>query len=381
MEIFISNSLEHSPPLEEQKAIAEVLSSLDDKIDLLHRQNKTLEALAQTLFRQWFVEEAGDEWEVGRLGDIIDFNPPHSLKKGKLYPFLEMGNVQTNQSSILDWYDRAFTSGTKFKNGDTLLARITPSLENGKTAYVDFLKEGEIGWGSTEFIVMRMKEGYHPFISYVIARDDDFREFAIGNMTGSTGRQRAQAQDLKEYEISIPPKNVIEKLNSAIEYIPIKIKANSIEELAEGTDINIRDKNIHVKIIRDPQTNIDFGDKEHKRGPVALNDIIGFKIIDEGIGFNNDNLQSFETLDSEHKIDKGCRGVGRLLWLKVFKSVEIVSYFKQGKDVIKRVFTFDAKTGVSEPSDEKVDLSSDDIKTTIHLNVTRGAKIGSVKSC
>ncbi len=143
---------------------------------------------------------------------------------------------------------------------------------------------------------------------------------------------------------------------------------HSIEELAEGTDINIRDKNIHVKIIRDPQTNIDFGDKEHKRGPVALNDIIGFKIIDEGIGFNNDNLQSFETLDSEHKIDKGCRGVGRLLWLKVFKSVEIVSYFKQGKDVIKRVFTFDAKTGVSEPSDEKVDLSSDDIKTTIHLN-------------
>ncbi len=226
---FLSQTVWNIPPLEEQKAIAEVLSSLDDKIDLLHRQNKTLEALAQTLFRQWFVEEAGDEWEVGRLGDIIDFNPPHSLKKGKLYPFLEMGNVQTNQSSILDWYDRAFTSGTKFKNGDTLLARITPSLENGKTAYVDFLKEGEIGWGSTEFIVMRMKEGYHPFISYVIARDDDFREFAIGNMTGSTGRQRAQAQDLKEYEISIPPKNVIEKLNSAIEYIPIKIKANSIE--------------------------------------------------------------------------------------------------------------------------------------------------------
>ena len=215
------------PQLEEQKAIAEVLSSLDDKIDLLHRQNKTLEELAQTLFRQWFIEEAKDEWEVGTLKDILQFNPTHSLKKGEMYPFLEMGNVQTFKSSVADWYEREFTSGTKFKNGDTLLARITPSLENGKTAYVDFLEEDEIGWGSTEFIVMRMKKEYHPFISYLIARNEDFRDFAIGNMTGSTGRQRAQAKDIKEYEVSIPPIKVIEKLNKAIEPIPIKLKSNS----------------------------------------------------------------------------------------------------------------------------------------------------------
>jgi len=226
------------PPLKEQKAIAQVLSSLDDKIDLLHRQNKTLEALAQTLFRQWFVKEAGDEWEVGTLDDIMIFNPTHSLKKGEMYPFLEMGNVQTFKSSVAGWYERAFTSGTKFKNGDTLLARITPSLENGKTAYVDFLKDDEIGWGSTEFIVMRMKKGYHPFISYLIARNEDFREFAIGNMTGSTGRQRAQAKDIKEYEISIPAIEIIEKLNEAIEPIPIKIKANA-EQIK--TLENIRD--------------------------------------------------------------------------------------------------------------------------------------------
>jgi len=216
-----------TPIYQEQKAIAEVLSSLDDKIDLLHRQNKTLEELAQTLFRQWFIEEADDGWEVGTLDDIMEFNPTHSLKKGEMYPFLEMGNVQTFKSSVADWYERAFTSGTKFKNGDTLLARITPSLENGKTAYVDFLQNDEIGWGSTEFIVMRMKENYHPFISYLIARNEDFREFAIGNMTGSTGRQRAQAKDIKEYEISIPPIKVIEKLNEVIEPIPIKIKSNS----------------------------------------------------------------------------------------------------------------------------------------------------------
>jgi len=215
------------PPLEEQKTIAEVLSSLDDKIDLLHRQNKTLEELAQTLFRQWFIEEAKDEWEIGTLEDIIDFNPTHSLKKGEMYPFLEMGNVQTFKSSVAGWYDRAFTSGTKFKNGDTLLARITPSLENGKTAYIDFLEENQIGWGSTEFVVMRMKKTYHPFISYLIARNEDFRDFSIGNMTGSTGRQRAQAKDIKEYEIAIPSVEIIKKLNESIKDIPIKIKANS----------------------------------------------------------------------------------------------------------------------------------------------------------
>jgi type I restriction enzyme S subunit len=61
------------PPLPEQKAIANVLSSLDDKIDLLHRQNKTLEAMAETLFRQWFIEEAKDDWEDGVLNDEFDF--------------------------------------------------------------------------------------------------------------------------------------------------------------------------------------------------------------------------------------------------------------------------------------------------------------------
>lgn len=214
------------PPLEEQKAIAEVLSGLDDKIDLLHRQNKTLEELAQALFRQWFIEEVKEEWEIGTLEDIVDFNPTYKLKKGVLATYLAMESVQTNKSSSSGWYTREMASGAKFMNNDTLLARITPSLENGKTAFVDFLDDNEIGWGSTEFIVMRMKEDYHPFVSYLIARNQDFRDFAIGNMTGSTGRQRAQAEDLKKYEIVIPPFQEIEILNKLLEPIPPKLKAN-----------------------------------------------------------------------------------------------------------------------------------------------------------
>ena len=78
------------PPIAEQKAITAVLSSLDDKIDLLHRQNKTLEAMAETLFRQWFVEEAGEDWEDGTIADLIEFNPSRKLAKGTVAPYLEM---------------------------------------------------------------------------------------------------------------------------------------------------------------------------------------------------------------------------------------------------------------------------------------------------
>lgn len=215
------------PPLPEQKAIASVLSSLDDKIDLLHRQNKTLEAMAETFFRQWFVEEAEDDWEEGILNDIIDFNPKYSLKKGSKSPYLEMKNVSTSTFNPDGWYYRDLTSGMKFKNGDTVIARITPCLENGKTCHITFLKEDQVGWGSTEYIVMRMKEPYHKFISYLIAKDNDFRDFAISSMTGSSGRQRAQAEMLKEYELKIPTSENIRKMNEQSESFLNKLKYNS----------------------------------------------------------------------------------------------------------------------------------------------------------
>lgn len=204
-------------PLSEQKAIAEVLSSLDDKIDLLHRQNKTLESLAQTLFRQWFIEEADDSWKNGTITDLLELNPKRILSKGTVAPYLEMSNLSNSLYHPADWYDREFSSGTKFVNGDTLLARITPCLENGKTGFVDFLEEEQVGWGSTEFIVMRAKEPLHPFFSYILARHQDFRDFAIGCMVGSSGRQRADVDNLATYEIKIPSTNVINSFNAYIE--------------------------------------------------------------------------------------------------------------------------------------------------------------------
>ena len=96
---------------------------------------------------------------------------------------------------------RAYIGGTKFQKNDTLLARITPSLENGKTGFVDFLDESEIASGSTEFIVLRAKENISPYWVYCLAREDNFRYYAISSMVGSSGRQRVQDKYLEQYAV------------------------------------------------------------------------------------------------------------------------------------------------------------------------------------
>lgn len=219
------------PKLKEQRAIAEVLSSLDDKIDLLHRQNKTLESLAQTLFRQWFIEDADESWPMGRITDLIEFNPPLRLPKAAVAPYVEMADLSTTVYQPVGWRDRPFTSGSKFQNGDTLLARITPCLENGKTAFIDFLDEDQVGWGSTEFIVMRSK-GLHPFFSYVLARHPEFRDFAVGCLVGSSGRQRVDLENVATYELKLPPRDVSGRFDKAIVPILRKMKLNYAQEVS-----------------------------------------------------------------------------------------------------------------------------------------------------
>lgn len=218
-----------APPPLEQRAIAAVLSSLDDKIDLLHRQNKTLEAMAETLFRQWFVEEAQADWVDGTIADLIEFNPSRKLAKGSVAPYLEMAALSNTTFNPEGWYDREFSSGTKFMNGDTLLARITPCLENGKTAYVTFLEDGQVAWGSTEYIVMRPKGNMHPFFAYALARNSDFRDYAEGCLAGSSGRQRVDVDHLKNYEIKIPSGAVVNEFNAFSESAVPKLHSNSMQ--------------------------------------------------------------------------------------------------------------------------------------------------------
>jgi type I restriction enzyme S subunit len=142
--------------------------------------------------------EIPEGWGVTSLGDLLEFNPKRILKKGTLAPYLDMKKVPTIGHLADEVSLREMASGTKFINGDTLLARITPCLENGKTAFVDFLKKEQIAWGSTEYIVMRPKGGRPLSLGYIIARLDSFRTKAIQTMTGTSGRQRASANALAE---------------------------------------------------------------------------------------------------------------------------------------------------------------------------------------
>lgn len=215
----------NTPPLPEQKAIASVLSSLDDKIDLLHRQNKTLEAMAETLFRQWFIEDETLAEVV--VSELIEFNPKRSLSKGTDAIYLEMAGLSTQSFNATGYYRREFSSGTKFVQQDTLLARITPCLENGKAGYVTFLNDNEVGWGSTEYIVMRPKAGIHPLMAYVLCRNQDFKDYAESCMEGSSGRQRVNVDHLKEFTIGKPDDEVVKQFNDYLQSIESKLMYNS----------------------------------------------------------------------------------------------------------------------------------------------------------
>lgn len=213
------------PPLPEQKAIASVLSSLDDKIDLLHRQNKTLEAMAETLFRQWFIED--ETLSEVAISQLIDFNPKRSLSKNTEAIYLEMAGLSTQSFNATGYYLREFSSGTKFIQQDTLLARITPCLENGKAGYVTFLEDEEVGWGSTEYIVMRPKIQFHPLMAYVLCRNVEFKEYAESCMEGSSGRQRVNVDHLKDFTVGLPSEKVISQFNEYVYSVEAKLIYNS----------------------------------------------------------------------------------------------------------------------------------------------------------
>jgi type I restriction enzyme S subunit len=168
-------------------------------------------------------------WMLGKLSDFIDVNPSRPLSKGSVAPYLDMGSMPTNSARALDWFDREYNGGAKFVNGDTLLARITPCLENGKTAYVDFLEDGQVGWGSTEYIVLRPKNPYPNEYAYFVARDENFREFAIRSMSGTSGRQRVQSEAVSGYRIVIPNSEIAEIFGKFAKSVMADMKARDLE--------------------------------------------------------------------------------------------------------------------------------------------------------
>ncbi|MCI4463706.1 MAG: restriction endonuclease subunit S, partial [Caldisericum sp.] len=181
-------------------------------------------------------EELGREipkgWVVKKSSEIIEYNPSVKLEFRKLYHFVEMKDVST-KSLTCEYSFKEFTgSGVKYYSGDTLLARITPSLENGKTAYVWFINEHEKGFGSTEFFVLHPRSNYLKEFAYLLAKSEDFRELAINSMSGTSGRQRADINALKNYLLPLSPFPILQKFHSIVEPLFQKIILNQKEIMA-----------------------------------------------------------------------------------------------------------------------------------------------------
>lgn len=193
------------PGREEQRAIAEALGALDDKISANVRlQDVTRDLLSARFVGLSIDVEPKEEHVAVSVDDLVELNPSVPKPQSPSSVYLEMKNVPEQQMTVSAWGYREPKGGARFENGDTVLARITPCLENGKTGYVDFLDAEQVGVGSTEFIVMRARQGVPDALPYFLAKSPRFREHAIRNMVGTSGRQRLAAKDLAPLPLCAP---------------------------------------------------------------------------------------------------------------------------------------------------------------------------------
>ena len=167
------------------------------------------------------------KWKTYRLGNILQFNPAERLAKGTFAKKVPMDLLQPRTRAISGFEMVSYTGGNKFRNGDTLMARITPCLENGKTAYVSILDEDEVGFGSTEYIVFRNIEGVtdSKYIYYFVT-NPWFRNIAIKSMVGSSGRQRVQLAVLENLVVNLPPLAEQKRIADILGALDDKIELN-----------------------------------------------------------------------------------------------------------------------------------------------------------
>ena len=212
------------------------------------------------------------EWTKKKLSDIADFNPRETIKKGAVAKKISMDVLRPFYRDVPYYTEECFSGGTKFRNGDTIMARITPCLENGKTAQVSILNAGEVGFGSTEYIVFRAKEGIadKDYLYYLVC-SPEVREPAIKSMVGSSGRQRVQTDVVKNLEIDVPPLVEQEKIGSFLKSFDDKIALNdkinkNLEQQAEA---------IFQSILSNAVTTVNLGEiadvKGGKRLPKGVN--------------------------------------------------------------------------------------------------------------
>ena len=239
------------PPLNEQHTISGILGNIDDKIALNLQMNETLEKIGQALFKHWFIDfefpnekgkpyrlsggemvdsELGEipkEWDVRPFSEVIAVSPRRQLVKGSVAKKVSMADLERWQSWITSWSREEYKGGSVFKNGDTLFARITPCLEQGKTASVSFLDDKEVAFGSTEFIVLSPKIIKSTAFIFFLSRSTNLRDEAIMSMTGTSGRQRVPNEFFDKYLIVCPPHRLIDTFDKLVRPMMVMINNNA----------------------------------------------------------------------------------------------------------------------------------------------------------
>lgn len=179
------------------------------------------------------------EWQLKPLDQLVCINPSEKLSKGTVAKKIGMEYLLPFTKRLSGYQIEEYKGGTKFRNGDTLLARITPCLENGKTAYVNILDTDEVAFGSTEYIVLReLQDVSDKQFIYYFSRSEYFRDIAIALMTGSSGRQRVQTDSLSKYLFEFPPlpeqKAIADVLSALDDKIDLLQRQNeTLEKMAE----------------------------------------------------------------------------------------------------------------------------------------------------
>ena len=216
------------PSVQVRSRIIAIGDTLSDKIELNQKINDNLQQQAFTLFDRFLSVEHSSKCPLSRIAMI---NPKRILKKGKYARYIDMAQLSTSGSFPNGWEIKPYNGGMRFSNGDTLLARITPCLENGKTAYIDFLGENEVAFGSTEYVVISSRGEYPPEFFYCLARCPSFVDYAVKNMNGSSGRQRVSAETIGNYLLPALTEGELQEFRSTVPCLFKMIRNNAIESM------------------------------------------------------------------------------------------------------------------------------------------------------
>lgn len=198
------------PDIEEQRNFVRSVNLLQHRIHMLERIGLIVEQSTQFIFDELISQEGNlatvDEW--------INFNPKRTLSKGMVASCFEMASLPIQGASLARGEKKPYNGGMRFRNGDTLIARITPCLENGKAAFVSGLSDNEVAFGSTEVIVMEAKNPEYEALPYFLVRNKKFIAFATEFLNGSSGRQRVSASQLASFKMPLIEKSELDKVAS-----------------------------------------------------------------------------------------------------------------------------------------------------------------------